>query len=141
MKHSQLKFQKGFRVSVGNRKSQAAVMVLAPGGSEGGPNNSHRGADQWLIVTEGSGAAIVNGRRLPLKAGTVVLVEKGDTHEIRNTGRRPAENGQRISSTRVRCGRRGAAEWAGITIPKYPTHMAGAASWVGSASGNPSAWS
>jgi mannose-6-phosphate isomerase-like protein (cupin superfamily) len=87
MKHSQLKFQKGFRVSVGNRKSQAAVMVLAPGGSEGGPNNSHRGADQWLIVTEGSGAAIVNGRRLPLKAGTVVLVEKGDTHEIRNTGR------------------------------------------------------
>ena len=28
MKHEQLKFTKGFRVSVGNKKSQGAVMVL-----------------------------------------------------------------------------------------------------------------
>ena len=38
-------------------------------------------------MTEGTGAAIVNGRRLPLKTGTIVLIEAGDTHEIRNTGR------------------------------------------------------
>lgn len=87
MKHEQLKFTKGFRVSVGNERSQGAVMVLAAGDTEGGTDNRHRGADQWLIVTEGTGAAIVNGRNVALKAGSMVLIEAGDTHEIRNTGR------------------------------------------------------
>ena len=87
MKHEQLSFRPGFRVSAGNKKSQSAVMVIAPGGHEGGPDNKHKGADQWLFVSEGSGAAIINGRKLSLKAGTMVLIEAGDTHEIRNTGR------------------------------------------------------
>jgi mannose-6-phosphate isomerase-like protein (cupin superfamily) len=87
MKHDQLKFTKGFRMSVGNRKSQGAVMVLGPGDTEGGPDNRHRRADQWLLVTEGTGAAIINGEKISLRAGTLVLIEAGDTHEIRNTGR------------------------------------------------------
>ena len=33
--------------------------------------------------------AIVNGRRSPLKAGSLVLIERGEMHEIRNTGRTP----------------------------------------------------
>jgi hypothetical protein len=61
MKHEQLKFNKGFRVSVGNAKSQGAVMVLSPGDTEGGPDNRHRGADQWLYVQEGTGTANING--------------------------------------------------------------------------------
>jgi len=87
MKHEQLNFRTGFRVSVGNRKSQGAVMVLAPGSKEGGPDNKHTGADQWLIVTEGSGAAIINGSKVSLRVGTLLLIEAGGTHEIRNTGR------------------------------------------------------
>ena len=87
MKHEQLQFRKGFRVSVGNKRSQGAVMVLGPGDSEGGPDNRHRGADQWLLVVEGSGACVVNARKLPLKSGTLVLIEAEDTHEIHNTGR------------------------------------------------------
>lgn len=87
MKQEQLNFRTGFRVSVGNKNSQGAVMVLAVGGSEGGADNKHDGADQWLIVTEGTGAAIINGNKQSLKAGTLVLIEAGDTHEIRNTGR------------------------------------------------------
>jgi mannose-6-phosphate isomerase-like protein (cupin superfamily) len=87
MKHEQLKFNKGFRVSVGNKKSQGAVMVLGPGNTEGGPDNRHRGADQWLYVQEGAGTAVINGHNMPLKPGTLVLIEAGDTHEIRNTGR------------------------------------------------------
>jgi mannose-6-phosphate isomerase-like protein (cupin superfamily) len=86
MKHDQLQFTKGFRVSVGNDKSQGAVMVLGPGDTEGGPDNRHRAADQWLLVTEGTGVAIVNDRQLSLTAGTLVLIEAGDAHEIRNTG-------------------------------------------------------
>ena len=87
MKSEQLRFRRGFRLSVANAKSQGAVMVLAPGASEGGPDNFHRGADQWLYVVEGTGAAIINGHRKGLKAGTLLLVEAGDRHEIRNTGR------------------------------------------------------
>lgn len=87
MKHRQLRFTKGFRVSVGNGKSQGAVMVLGPGNTEGGPDNRHNGADQWLCVMEGTGAAVINGHKLPLKPGTLVLIEAGDTHSVRNTGR------------------------------------------------------
>lgn len=87
MKHEQLKFAKGFRVSVGNKKAQGAVMILAPGATEGDAENRHQGADQWLMVMEGTGVAIINGHKLKLKSGTLVLIEAGDTHEIRNTGR------------------------------------------------------
>ena len=89
MKRKHLRFGKGFRVATGNRRSQAAEMVIAPGDSEGGPDNRHRGADQWLFVLSGTGTAIVNGRRCALAAGSLVLIERGDTHEIRNSGRTP----------------------------------------------------
>ncbi len=62
-------------------------MVLGPGDTEGGSENRHRGADQWFFVVEGTGAAVINGRKISLRAGTLVLIEAGDTHEIRNTGR------------------------------------------------------
>ena len=87
MKREQLQFRKGFRVSVGNDRSQGAVMVLGPGDCEGASNNRHHGADQWLYVIEGTGRATINGHKVLLKNGTLVLIEAGDTHEIRNTGR------------------------------------------------------
>lgn len=86
MQTEDLKFNTGFRVSVGNARSQGAVMVLAKGGSEGGPDNRHRGADQWLFVMEGRGLAIVEARKVVLHAGTLLLIERGERHEIRNTG-------------------------------------------------------
>ena len=87
MKRDDLTFQTGFRVSIGNDRSQGAVMVLARGGCEGGPDNRHRGADQWLVVISGTGAAVINGHKVTLRAGSMVLIERGDMHEIRNTGR------------------------------------------------------
>lgn len=87
MHSADLKFITGFRVSIGNARSQGAVMVLAQGGKEGGPDNRHRGADQWLIVIEGAGVAIIEGRSVRLRAGSMVLIERGERHEIRNTGR------------------------------------------------------
>jgi mannose-6-phosphate isomerase-like protein (cupin superfamily) len=89
MRHKHLRFGKGFRVSIGNARSQAAEMVIAPGDCEGGPDNRHRGADQWMFVVAGRGVATVNGKRVPLREGSLVLIEKGDMHEIRNTGRAP----------------------------------------------------
>jgi mannose-6-phosphate isomerase-like protein (cupin superfamily) len=87
MKRTRLNRDEGFRVFPGNRRSQAAEMVLAAGASEGGPDNRHRGSDQWLYVVSGNGAAIVKGRRYLLQAGTLLLIERGETHEIRNTGK------------------------------------------------------
>lgn len=80
-------FRPGFRVSIGNTRSQAAAMVLGPSGQEGGSHNRHAGADQWLLVIEGSGVAVINGHKVGLKAGKILLIEAGDRHELRNTGR------------------------------------------------------
>jgi len=64
-------------------------MVIAPGDCEGGPDNRHRGADQWLFVLAGNGTAIVGRRKHVLRSNSIVLIERGTTHEIRNTGRTP----------------------------------------------------
>jgi len=87
MNQKNLLYAEGFRLALGNRHSQAAEMVLAAGESEGGADNRHRGSDQWLYVVSGTGLAIVNGRSYLLRARTLMLIERGDTHEIRNTGR------------------------------------------------------
>jgi mannose-6-phosphate isomerase-like protein (cupin superfamily) len=87
MRHKTLRFGKGFNVVLGNRRSQAAQMVLEPGDSEGNRNNRHDGADQWLFVVSGTGVARVNDRRVPLHTGSLLLIEHGDRHEIRNNGR------------------------------------------------------
>jgi mannose-6-phosphate isomerase-like protein (cupin superfamily) len=86
MQHKHLKFGLGFRVLLGVQGSQAAQMTLAPGASEGGPDNRHRGADQWLFVVSGDGGAIVEGKPVQLRAGTLLFIQRGETHEIRNTG-------------------------------------------------------
>ena len=87
MKHKHLRFGKGFRVAIGNPRSQAAEMVIPPGDAEGGPGNRHRGADQWLYVVSGRGLALVNGKRYTLSPGTLMLIERKDKHQIKNTGR------------------------------------------------------
>jgi mannose-6-phosphate isomerase-like protein (cupin superfamily) len=89
MRHKHLQFGNGFRIVLGDKHSQAAQMTLGPGDTEGGPDNRHRGADQWLYVVSGTGEAVVNGSKVPLREGTLVLIQRGDTHEIRNTGRGP----------------------------------------------------
>jgi mannose-6-phosphate isomerase-like protein (cupin superfamily) len=88
-KRKQLQFGGGFKVILGNARSQMAQMVIAPGGAEGGPKNRHRGADQWLFVVSGRGVAKVGRRRLPLREGTLLLIAHGDQHEILNNGRAP----------------------------------------------------
>jgi mannose-6-phosphate isomerase-like protein (cupin superfamily) len=87
MPSKHLRFGQGFAVALTNRRVQAATMVIAHGDCEGGPDNRHRGCDQWLYVLSGTGVAIVATRRTTLRAGTLLLIERGTTHEIRNTGR------------------------------------------------------
>ena len=87
MQRKLLRFGKGFRVAFTLHDAQAAEMVIAPGDQEGGPDNRHNGADQWVYVVSGVGDAIIEGRRAPLRAGTLLLIERGERHALRNTGR------------------------------------------------------
>lgn len=79
----------GFHLAIGNKRSQAAQMTLGPGDAEGGPHNRHRGSDQWLFIVEGTGCAIVNRHKYDLKPGVLVLIVRGDFHEIRASSSGP----------------------------------------------------
>jgi mannose-6-phosphate isomerase-like protein (cupin superfamily) len=87
MKATILRFGKGFAVIAGNKRSQAATMVIPIRGKEGGPDNNHKGADQWLYIVSGKGSATVGGKTIFLQRSSLVLIERGQNHEIRNTGR------------------------------------------------------
>ena len=89
VKQTQVDYQPGFKILGGNERSQSAVMVLTQGESTGGPNNEHANSDQWLYVVSGEGQATVRSQTVDLKAGSLVLIEKGETHEITNTGDEP----------------------------------------------------
>lgn len=78
-----------FRIVAGTGRSQAATMVLRPGDSTGGADNLHVESDQWLYVVSGTGEAVMRGRRVALEGGSLLLIEAGETHEIRNSGTQP----------------------------------------------------
>lgn len=83
MKHKRLGFKAGkggstdWRHVFSTRRAQAAEMVIRPGDAEGGPDNRHQGADQWLFVISGAGEARINGRRTHLFTGSLLLIEQG----------------------------------------------------------------
>lgn len=71
-----------FDVLGGTDRSQAATMVLEPSRSTGGPDNRHDDSDQWLYVVSGRGSATVEGETVDLAAGSLVLIEAGEAHEV-----------------------------------------------------------
>src|SRR6266446_412376 len=78
-----------FKVLASTRSAQAAMMVLQPGQSTGAPENEHPRSEQWLFVISGAGQASVSKRRLSIRDNSLLLIEKGEIHQITNTGRRP----------------------------------------------------
>lgn len=72
-----------WKVCATTKRSQAAIMVLSPGESTGGPDNTHEHSDQWMFVVDGHGTAIIEGNAIDLSPGVLLLVEAGETHEIR----------------------------------------------------------
>lgn len=84
-----------FEPLVATAESQAAIMELPPGGkSDEVLGNEHPHSEQWLYVIAGTGAATVvsrKGRRakLRLRRGMLLVIERGELHQITNSGRRP----------------------------------------------------
>jgi mannose-6-phosphate isomerase-like protein (cupin superfamily) len=87
----QLDPSSGFEILAGTERSQAASMVLAPGTSTGGPDNRHPESDQWLYVISGDGSAVVEGTERELGAGSLLLIEAGEAHEIKSAGDSPLQ--------------------------------------------------
>lgn len=79
-----------FRVLHGTATSQAALMTLEPGEASGeSGENEHAWAEQWLYVISGSGEARVGKKTVKLTLGSLLLIERGEPHQIRNTGKTP----------------------------------------------------
>lgn len=91
MKHIKATRRKGlFSPLIESASVQAATMVLKPGQSSSDePENEHPRAEQWLFVVSGAGKARVGDRSLRLSAGSLLLIEKGETHKITATGKEP----------------------------------------------------
>lgn len=80
----------GFHVIARTGRSQAATMTLHPGEAAGGPENRH-GSDQWMYVVAGHGLALVEGQKVSLAAGDLLMIEAGERHEVRCLGDKPFE--------------------------------------------------
>lgn len=91
MQKVEIAAESGFRIAASTPRSQAATMVLPPESATGGPENRHPASDQWLFVLAGTATAVVQGRTLSLGPGDLLLIEAGETHEIRNSGDTPFE--------------------------------------------------
>ena len=95
MKHQKTGKKRGkFNLLAHTRALQAAMMTLRPSGvSDNEPSNEHSGSEQWLFVISGSGKAKIGKRRAQLRsvkieAGSLLIIEKGELHQIINTGKR-----------------------------------------------------
>jgi len=92
MKHLSTASAKGkfFKVLHGTSDAQIAMMTLKPGQSTADePVNEHPRCEQWMFILSGSGRAIVEKRRVTLKANSLLVIDKGEAHRITNTGRSP----------------------------------------------------
>ncbi len=90
MRHIKTGSKRGFFKPLASTASaQAAMMVLRPGQSTGEPDNEHPNSEQWLFVISGTGRAKVGKSRIALRENSLLLIEKGEAHQVVNTGRRP----------------------------------------------------
>jgi mannose-6-phosphate isomerase-like protein (cupin superfamily) len=95
VKHFKTEAKHGsFDVIVSTRLAQAAKMTLRAGAaSDSHPSNEHPHSEQWLFVLAGMGEAIVHDRsgkkrRTKLEPNSLLVIERGERHQIKNTGRR-----------------------------------------------------
>jgi mannose-6-phosphate isomerase-like protein (cupin superfamily) len=83
-----------FDFLVATRSAQAAMMTLRPGAaSDDQPSNEHPLCEQWLFVIAGTGEAVIgkrrgSPRRVALRENSLLVIERGELHQIKNTGRK-----------------------------------------------------
>jgi mannose-6-phosphate isomerase-like protein (cupin superfamily) len=84
-----------FDVLTQTRSGQAAMMTLNPGeASDEDFTNEHPRSEQWVFVIEGSATAHIGKteqarKKLTLRPGMLLLINKGELHQLQNTGTTP----------------------------------------------------
>jgi oxalate decarboxylase/phosphoglucose isomerase-like protein (cupin superfamily) len=87
------RYSKRFNVVANTPQVQAAMMTLRGGSaSDEELSNEHANSEQWLFVISGTGTATVipeRGKRrtLKLRPGSLLIIERGDLHQIKHAGR------------------------------------------------------
>jgi mannose-6-phosphate isomerase-like protein (cupin superfamily) len=76
-----------FRVLQQTKRSQTAVMTIAPG-RDAGPSEEHH-ADQILYVIEGEAHIKVGDEERRTGPGGLVMIPAGATHHVSNPGKTP----------------------------------------------------
>src|SRR5207247_868095 len=92
MKHLNAGAAKGkfFKVLHSTSDAQVAMMTLKPGQSTTDePVNEHPRCEQWMFILCGTGRAITDKRRITLKTNSLLVIDKGEAHQITNTGKSP----------------------------------------------------
>ena len=69
-----------------NENSQLVLMSVNPGDDIGEETHA---VDQILYFLSGSGEAVLDGKRSPIKANSLVVVPAGTLHNFINTGSQP----------------------------------------------------
>lgn len=65
------------------KKCQLVVMSLKPKEDIG--METHKNTDQFIRIEKGNGIAILNGKKIKLVDGSVVIIPAGTEHNIINT--------------------------------------------------------
>ena len=79
-----------FHVLHSTRSAQAAMSTLRKGqATSEKPENEHSGSEQWVFVVKGRGVAVVGRRRVAITPEMLILIEKGEKHQLKQTGREP----------------------------------------------------
>ena len=77
------------RVLFTGQRSQLVVMSIPPGESIGTEEHPH--VEQTLVILSGSGQAMLDGRRVNVGEGEVIVVTPGTEHNLVNTGTTPLQ--------------------------------------------------
>ncbi len=89
MKHASTADRRSmFRILLESDSAQAALMNLQPGAQSGAFGNEHPLAEQWLYVIAGKGVVRYATRRKAIAAGDLILILRGEPHQILNTAAR-----------------------------------------------------
>ena len=79
-----------FQVLQTSKRSQTAMMTLAPGEATGRKAEAHKKSDQVLLMLSGKLSGKVGRKRVRLAKGDVLIIPAGTPHRFNNSGRKEA---------------------------------------------------
>jgi mannose-6-phosphate isomerase-like protein (cupin superfamily) len=79
-----------FEVLQTSKRTQTAMMSLAPGQATGKKAEAHKKSDQVLLVLSGKLSGKVGREQVRLAKGDVLLIPAGTPHRFKNPGKQAA---------------------------------------------------